>query len=434
MKAIILVGGKGTRVKSVSQKLPKCLLEIDKKPVLDYVITCCESSTIINEIIVIAYHDAEQFDHYCNNKKSSIPLRCVKEEQPLGTAGALHSIDLDGEEDVLVIYGDIVCHFDMDLFIKWHRQKKAMMSLVIHPNDHPYDSDLIVCDDNQQVKNVISKPHKEGVYYSNCVNAACYIINTKIKKSIPSNKPSDFGKDILPQVCKTEAVYGYHTTAYLKDMGTKDRIKQVEDDIISGKVLACHESQKRKVVFLDRDGVINEDLSFIKTPEEFKLYPFAASAIQKLNKAGFLVIVVTNQSVIARNLCTIEILRMIHDKMETELGKEGAYIDKIYYCPHHPDEGFPEENRMFKKECECRKPKPGMVMQAEREFNIDISNSFLVGDSERDIQCGIAAGVSTVGVKTGNAVKGKTQPDQMCKNLLDAVDLIIKLSMKEKNR
>lgn len=430
MKAVILVGGKGTRMKSVSQKYPKCLLEVAKRPVLDYILDCCEASQLIKEVILVTYHDADKFENYCKNKTFNKPLYTIKEAQALGTAGAMHSVSLDDQESCLILYGDIVCSFDIDRFIKWHNQKQAMVSVLVHPNDHPYDSDLIICNKDHKVINVIPKPRKESSYYPNSVNAACYVLKAKIKDFIPSDKASDFGRNILPKIYKNEAVFGYHTTAYLKDMGTPERIKQVEQDILMGKLASYHESQKRHVVFLDRDGVINKDTSFIKTVDELNLYSFSATAIKHLNRAGFLVLVITNQSVIARGLCTEETLEKIHNKMETLLGESGAFVDKIYYCPHHPDKGFPEENTRFKINCECRKPKIGMIKRACEEFNIDLSNSFLIGDSERDIQCGKTAGVTTIGVKTGNAVKGSIKPDIMCDNLSDAVATILAIKNK----
>ncbi|MBE33687.1 D-glycero-beta-D-manno-heptose-1,7-bisphosphate 7-phosphatase [bacterium] len=183
--------------------------------------------------------------------------------------------------------------------------------------------------------------------------------------------------------------------------------------------------KKMKAIFLDRDGVINVDTSYIKSPDELVLYPFAAYAIKQLNEAGYIVVVVTNQSVIARNICTEKTLELIHEKLEAELKKEEAYVNKIYYCPHHPEGNGSDKNNPYVKECECRKPKAGMLFQAKVEFNIDFSESFMVGDSECDIQAGITAGVKTIGVKTGNAVSGKTKPDYIATDLLEAVKVIL---------
>jgi len=427
MKALILVDDYQAGADSNSQKNPICLVSVASKPVLEYSIECCEASQIITEIIILTYHHIDQFKAYCEQRKKTKPLVCIKETQPLGTAGALHNIEFDTSQTCLIMDGANVCRVDIDAFIHWHQQKQALMSVLIQPNDHPYDSDLVWCDKNDRVISVIPKPHPQNEYFPNCVNTGCYIINTQLKSHIPKNQKSDFRTHILPKVCKTDAVYGYYTSAYVQNIKIADRMKQIENDVLAGKLFAYKESQPRPTVFLDRDGVINEDSSYIKTDEEFILYSFAAKAIKQLNRAGFLVIVVTNQSVIACGLCSEEMLKKIHNKMETLLGRQGAYVDKIYYCPHHPDKHVSKEATTLKVECSCRKPKPGMILQATKDVAIDLSQSFLIGDSERDIQSAHAAGVTAIGVKTGNAVQGKTKPEYICKNLEDAVELILSL-------
>ena len=137
-----------------------------------------------------------------------------------------------------------------------------------------------------------------------------------------------------------------------------------------------------------------------------------------------MVIVITNQAAVARNLITLTQLNSIHNKLETLLGQQGAFVDAIYFCPHHPHKGFEGENKMFKKDCECRKPKTGMIQQAMTDFNIDLQRSYLIGDSQRDIVCGQTAGVQTIGVQTGHGVKGDIKPDIMCSDILDAVRYI----------
>ena len=175
-------------------------------------------------------------------------------------------------------------------------------------------------------------------------------------------------------------------------MGTPDRYYETESDIKSGKVHARNLSQKQKAIFLDRDGTINKSNGFITKPEQFELSEGASEAIKKINKSGYLAIVVTNQPVIARGDCTFEELDLIHAKMETELGKEGAFIDGIYYCPHHTDKGFPGERAEYKCDCNCRKPKTGLFEMASRDFNIDLSQSFMIGDSKKDVEAGQKAG------------------------------------------
>lgn len=184
-------------------------------------------------------------------------------------------------------------------------------------------------------------------------------------------------------------------------------------------------TQKRKAIFLDRDGVINIERSYIKTPEDFELYEFTPGAIKKINQSDYLAIVITNQSMIAQNMCTLDELENIHRKLDSELERHGAYIDAIYFCPHHPEQINLEENADLRIDCECRKPKPGMFLTAAQDFNIDLKKSFMIGDTERDIIAGSVAGCRTIGVLTGYGLKGSTiRPDYMFDNLEKAIDYL----------
>lgn len=177
---------------------------------------------------------------------------------------------------------------------------------------------------------------------------------------------------------------------------------------------------------MDRDGVINEEVDLIHRPEDLVLIPEATSGIAKINRSEYLTIVATNQSVVARNLTDLKGLRIILNKMETDLGKGRAYLDSIYYCPHHPHGGFPGENPTFKVDCDCRKPKPGMLLKAAKDWNIDLSQSWFIGDSDRDILAGKAAGVQTVAVRTGKGVKDSTQrADYFFEHVEEAVEYIL---------
>jgi D-glycero-D-manno-heptose 1,7-bisphosphate phosphatase len=175
-------------------------------------------------------------------------------------------------------------------------------------------------------------------------------------------------------------------------MGTPERYRAVVSDFKKGIVEGKNLSKKQRAVFLDRDGTINVYKGFLRDIDDFELLPNVAEAVRRINDSGYLCIVVTNQPVIARGEVTEEELDRIHMKMETLLGKKGAYLDAIYYCPHHPDKGFDGEIPKLKIACNCRKPKPGMLLKAAEDFNIDLSKSYMVGDGENDVLAGEAAG------------------------------------------
>jgi D-glycero-D-manno-heptose 1,7-bisphosphate phosphatase len=156
-------------------------------------------------------------------------------------------------------------------------------------------------------------------------------------------------------------------------------------------------SNKRVGVFLDRDGTLNEEVNFVTRPEELRLFPETGPAVRTLNERQLVVCVISNQSGVARGLLTEDALVPIHRKLEAELHRHGAKVDRIYYCPHHPTAGIAPYNI----DCACRKPKPGMLKWGEEEFGLDLARSFVVGDSVVDIQAGNAVGARTVLVRTG---------------------------------
>lgn len=177
-------------------------------------------------------------------------------------------------------------------------------------------------------------------------------------------------------------------------------------------------------VFLDRDGVINEEVDLLYRADQLRLLPGAGEAIRRLNERGIKAIVVTNQAVVARGLCTEEEVEEIHRRLRQMLAKKGAYLDAIYWCPHHENADLPR----YRKVCGCRKPDTGLLEEAVNRFNLDISRCFLIGDRTVDIQTGKNAGCRTILVETGYGGKdGKydVKPDYICKDLKEAVDLIL---------
>jgi len=427
MKAVILAGGKGTRLANLTKSIPKPMLKIGEKPVLEHQIELLKRYGIRDIIILTGYLSEVIEEYFGNGENFGVKITYFKEKKPLGTTGGLKEVENQLREDFLLLYGDVMVNMDLQRLIDFHREKRGICTLVVHPNDHPYDSDLLEIDKNGKITAFYPKPHKENQYYRNLVNACLYVMSPEMLKYIQKGVKADFGKDIFPKIVQKEDLYGYNTAEYLKDMGTPERLKEVREDYESGKIERLNRENKRGAIFLDRDGVLNKYVGLLYKIEDFELLPGVAEAIRKINRSEFLAIVITNQPVVARNLCTIEQLNKIHNKMETLLGKERAKLDAIYYCPHHPDKGFPGENPKYKIECNCRKPKTGLIERAVSDFNIDLKNSFFIGDSLRDVLCGKNAGITTIGVKTGQACKDcKIKPDYMFEDLNEAVNFILK--------
>lgn len=394
MKVVIIAGGQGTRIASVNSEIPKAMIPIAGKPVLEYEVELAKRYGFTEFLFIIGYLGDQIENYFGDGSQWGVHIDYFKEEKPLGTAGALGLLKEQLTDDFFVFYGDTVTDFDMQAMLTFHKSKQADATLFVHPNDHPYDSDIVEMDSEGRVKGFCHKPHPKGFVSHNVVNAALFIFSPKVLGQIELGVKSHIEKHVLPACIDAGMrLYGYVSYEYIKDMGTPDRYYSVCDDVISGKVARLNRQYPRKAIFLDRDGVINREVNLLNKPEEMELLPGAADAIRYINSKGYLAVVVTNQPVIARNLCSLEELDYIHATLETLLGKEQAYLNGIYYCPHHPDKGYPEERPEYKIACDCRKPKPGMLLKAASDWNIDLSESYMIGDSDRDIQAGLAADV-----------------------------------------
>lgn len=396
MKVVIIAGGKGTRIASVANEIPKAMIPVNGKPVLEYQVELAKRYGFTEFIFIIGHLSDQIEDYFGDGTKWQVNISYYKEKQALGTAGALAYLKDDLKADFFVFYGDTVMDIDLGKMLVFHQTKKADATLLIHPNDHPYDSDIVELNDDESVRKLWIKPHPAGFVSRNLVNAALFIFSPKILEFIETGIKSHIEKDILPQCLKTGLkLFGYNTPEYIKDMGTPDRYLKVCNDVISGKVARLNWKNVRPAVFLDRDGVITKEIDLLHKVGQLELIEGAGEAIKYINEKGYLAIVVTNQPVIARNLCTLDELNTIHAKLETLLGDKHAYLNAIYFCPHHPHGGYPEERKEYKIKCECRKPEPGMLLKAAKDWNIDIPNSIMIGDRDADVLAGHNAGVKT---------------------------------------
>ncbi|GHT91516.1 hypothetical protein FACS1894140_2250 [Spirochaetia bacterium] len=396
MKTVIMAGGKGTRIASVASDIPKPMIPLCRKPILEYQIDCLKRCGLTDITIVVGHLGHIIKEHFGDGGNFGCVISYYTETDPLGTAGALYKITESLSDDFLLINGDIIFDVDFSRFIEFHHAHKAVATLAVHPNSHPYDSALLVTDGEHRVIRWLNKEDARQ-YYKNQVNAGLHILSKDLLSTVrQAAEKVDLDRDILKPGLGSGRIYAYNTPEYIKDIGTPDRYAQVGSDIEQGIVKQRNLLVKQKAVFLDRDGTINKLNGFITKPEDFELIDGTAEAIRKINSAGYLVIVITNQPVIARGEASLDDLEHIHNKMEAELGRAGAYVDDIFFCPHHPDKSFPGERPEYKIDCGCRKPKPGMLLQAAVKYNIDLSRSYMVGDDERDVKAGLGAGCKTV--------------------------------------
>ncbi len=431
MKAVIQAGGKGTRISEITgDVIPKPMLEISGYPILYHQMMNLKKNGITDITVIIGHLGNVIKDYFGDGKQFGLNISYVEEDpqKPLGTAGSLYFLKDKLKENFVFLLADVFIDIDFEKMEQYHIANNADVTLLTHPNGHPFDSDLVV-EEGGVVKAFDYKSNDRTTYnYKNLVNAGVMIFSPSIFKYLTELRKYNYEKDIIVPLINDGKVVSYKSSEYAKDMGTPERYRRVQEDYNSGICDAKNLANKQKAIFLDRDGTINEYVGFLRKEEDFKLIPGVSEAIKKINNSGYLAIVVTNQPVIARGEVTEEELEEIHKKMETLLGLDGAYIDDIYYCPHHPDKGFEGEIPELKIECDCRKPKTGMLEKAAREHNIDLSSSIMIGDSTLDIKMAENAGMQSVLLKTGQKGEdGKydVSPTLIAEDLNDAINKII---------
>jgi histidinol-phosphate phosphatase family protein len=433
---VILAGGKGTRLKDRLGDLPKPMIPVGGKPLLEHQVELARKYGFTDLVFFVHFRADLIEKHFGDRKNFGVQIRYVLEREPLGTAGAV----LEGFEQLanrfVVMYGDTMVNVDLDRIWRAHEQHKAEATLLLHPNDHPFDSDLVEVDSESRVLAFHNRPHAEGAWRQNLVNAGLYVLDRRalepFQKWFVTRQPGtllDFGKDLFPALLRQGAnLFGYNSPEYIKDIGTPERYDRICAEFAAGVIARSSFATPQRAVFLDRDGTLVVDKDCLRSVDELELLPGTAEALHKLNHNGWRAVLVTNQPVVAKGWCTETELQNIHNKLETLLGREHAFLDRIYFCPHHPEKGFPGERAELKIDCACRKPNIGMIQSAVEDLNIDLKQSWLIGDTTTDVQTAKNAGVKSILVHTGAAGKdGKynARPDFTFDTLNEAVNFIL---------
>lgn len=435
-----MAGGRGTRISELFPDIPKPLIGIKdgnglERPVLEWEIRSLVAQGFTDIFLTVSHMADKIKSYFGTGEQLGCRISYFKETVPLGNAGALFKMRQQlGDEPFLLLIADAMFDVDFNRMVQYHRDHNALATLFTHPNSHPYDSSVIIAEADGSVSAWLTKEDPRPEYYKNRVNAGLQVIDPQVldmsgidAKSVGEVDENgkvikvDMDRQLLKPLCNTGRMYCYDSPEYCKDMGTPERFSQVSRDFQTGVVQAKNLGRPQKAIFLDRDGTINKHIGFLRKASELELLEGAAEAIKLINSSGYLAIVITNQPVIARGEVTTSQLQKIHNRMETLLGAEGAYIDGLYFCPHHPDKGFEGEVVELKIDCDCRKPKPGLILRASRDFNIDLSRSWMIGDDGRDIGCGKNAGCKTALIGDDQSLGA----DVMCSSLLEAVEMIL---------
>lgn len=429
MQAVIVAGGKGTRLQGITcDKVPKPMVPFLGKPVLEWQIEQLRENGVKNVVLLVGYLGEKIEEYFGDGSRFGVSITYYHEKEPLGTAGALVYVMDALEDEFFFILGDCVFAVDLRRMYRFHKAHYAEATVFAHPNSHPIDSDLIVTDEADRILDLDCNKNHRPYWYHNLVCGGIYIIPKTCCEKIAAKK-TDFEKDVLiPLIKESSKVFAYRSSEYLKDIGTPERYHSAERDMKNGLAVQKSYENPQKAIFIDRDGTVTKYKGLVYREDDLELIPGVGDAIKEINASGWLVIMITNQPVVARGLCGIEDVEHLHAKMETLLGNQGAYLNDCLFCPHHPDQGYPEENPQYKIPCDCRKPQIGLLKRCAEKYHIDLSKSWMVGDTTVDIQTGVNAGAHTAMVRTGMAGQdGKYDvvPELIGDSLTDVVSAIL---------
>jgi D,D-heptose 1,7-bisphosphate phosphatase len=394
--ALLLAGGLGSRLHPLTDTIPKCLVPIAGRSLLDFWVECLTQAGIAEARINTHAH-ASQVRAAIEAINASGQLRLVESHEPelLGSAGTVAAnADLaDGARDVVIIYADNLTDMDLRPLIAFHRRHGDPLTMVLFRTPDPCACGIVELDEESRIVSFVEKPARPA---SDLANAGIYVINADAYRTIAAMRAFDLGFEVLPQF--VGRMRGWLWGGYYLDVGTHQALKRARGEAAA--VFPDGSGTSRDApgpaVFLDRDGTVIEHVPYLADPALVRLLPGAAEALKRLRRAGFARVLVTNQSAIGRGMLTPERLHEIHAEMNRQLAACGATLDAIYYCPDAPA----RDDRTV-VECPDRKPAPGMLRRAAAELNLDLSASWMVGDLISDVLAGLNAGCRSILVQSG---------------------------------
>ena len=270
-QAVIMAGGKGTRLRGVTgDELPKPMASVAGKPILQWQVENLRDNGVKKIILVVGYLGHVIRDYFQDGAQYGVEISYFTEESPLGTAGALPLLSDRLEDNFLLAFGDVIFDVDLERMERFHFAHSALATLFVHPNTHPFDSDLVMVGEDCRVYDFDSKNNVRTGWYDNCVNAGFYMLTRELCERIPGNgTKSDLEKDVLIPLARSGGgVYAYASPEYIKDVGTPQRIAAAAREIESGFVAGRCLKHPQKCIFLDRDGTINQLRGLVSRAED----------------------------------------------------------------------------------------------------------------------------------------------------------------------
>jgi D,D-heptose 1,7-bisphosphate phosphatase len=395
-KALILAGGLGTRLRPLTDAIPKCLVPIRGRALVDYWVECLAEAGI-REARINTHAHAGRVREYIESVNAGGRLRLSESYEPelLGSAGTVAAnADLaDDAEEVVIIYADNLSDIDLRPLLAFHRRHDDPMTMVLFRPPNPRACGIAELDEQSRIVSFVEKPERPA---SDLANAGLYVLNASAYREIAAMRSFDLGFDVLPRF--VGRMRGWVWGGYYRDIGTHEALEQAQR--VAGEIFpnpaGLERGQRRPAVFLDRDGTVIEHVHYLSDPALVRLLPGAAEALRRLRRAGFARVLVTNQSAIGRGMLTLDRLEEIHAELERQLAASGATLDDIYYCPDAP---FGDDRTVV--EHSDRKPGPGMLLRAADELGLDLDASWMVGDLISDVLAGHNAGCRSILVESG---------------------------------
>jgi len=429
--AIIVAGGLGTRAREMTgDDLPKALMPVAGVPIIERQILALVEQGF-SKIVILAGHLGHLIQAFVSAKLilENVEIIVHIESSALGTAGAVISAKhlYDAYEQLVIVFGDLLFDLDFSNLLSKQKESKAAAAIVCRPNDHPKESDVVQIDDDSFITNLLSKKNRTAGEYRNLVPTGIYSVSRSEIDAYQTNEKLDFFQDLFPALLKQgKRLVAVTTAPYICDVGTVSGRNAAEQDLASGRVQRMHTGILRPTVFFDVDGVLNEEIPGvgITSASEVRMIPGAGAALRRLNEIGVLAVGITNRPQLAKGQVTREGLEQIFSRLEMRLAEEKGYLDKIYFCPHHPEAGHEGEITALKVRCNCRKPDIGLLTRAMQELPVDPKHSSMIGDSWRDISVAKKKGIYAYGVRTGFGCRElpiDVRPDLMFDSVSDSV-------------
>jgi D,D-heptose 1,7-bisphosphate phosphatase len=416
VKALILAGGTGTRLRPLTDTVPKCLVSIAGRPLLDVWVECLVEAGI-PEARINTHALAGAVRAHIEQINAEGQLCLVEAHEPalLGSAGTVTAnADLaDGADLVVIIYADNLSDIDLRPLIAFHRRHGDPLTMVLFRAPNPRACGIAELDDEGRIISFVEKPELPA---SDLANAGLYVVDAAAYREIAALQAFDLGFEVLPRF--VGRMRGWVWGGYHRDIGTHEALERARSEaaVVFPDRSGIRRGELRPAVFLDRDGTLIEHVSYLSDPALVRLLPGAAEALKQLCRAGFALILVTNQSAIGRGMLTEDRLDQIHTELNRQLAASGVAIDGIYYCPAAPsgDDRTAVENP-------DRKPGPGMLLRAAADLKLDLSASWMVGDLISDVLAGLNAGCRSILVESGQT--SPEEADTLVGHCLVASDL-----------